>query len=32
LQFKGYGESKPRVENDTPQNKALNRRTEVIIL
>ncbi len=32
LQYKGYGESKPRVENDTPQNKALNRRTEVIIL
>ncbi|MBC8475315.1 MAG: PD40 domain-containing protein [Bacteroidetes bacterium] len=32
LKYKGYGESKPRVENDTPQNKALNRRTEVIIL
>jgi len=32
LQYKGYGESNPRVENDTPQNKALNRRTEVIIL
>ena len=32
LSYKGYGENKPRVENDTPQNKALNRRTEVIIL
>ena len=32
LQYKGYGENKPRVENDTPENKALNRRTEVIIL
>ena len=32
LYYKGYGENKPRVKNDTPQNKALNRRTEVIIL
>lgn len=32
LQYKGYGENKPRVENNTPENKALNRRTEVIIL
>ena len=32
LEYKGYGESKPRVENDTPENKAKNRRTEVIIL
>lgn len=32
LAHKGYGEKKPRAENDTPQNKALNRRTEVIIL
>jgi len=32
LEYKGYGESKPRVKNDTPENKAKNRRTEVIIL
>jgi len=32
LKYKGYGESKPRVKNDTAENKALNRRTEVIIL
>jgi outer membrane protein OmpA-like peptidoglycan-associated protein len=32
LTFKGYGESKPIVPNDTPENKAKNRRTEVKIL
>jgi outer membrane protein OmpA-like peptidoglycan-associated protein len=29
LSFKGYGETKPIAPNDTPQNKAKNRRTEV---
>ena len=28
----GYGESKPQVANDTPENKQLNRRTEIKIL
>lgn len=32
LEYKGYGEKKPRVENNSPENKALNRRTEVTIL
>ena len=27
----GYGEDRPIVENNTPENKALNRRIEVII-
>ena len=27
----GYGEDRPIVENDTPENKALNRRIEVIV-
>jgi outer membrane protein OmpA-like peptidoglycan-associated protein len=28
LQYKGYGDSVPKVANDTPENKAKNRRTE----
>ncbi len=28
LSYKGYAETKPKVPNDTPENKALNRRTE----
>ncbi len=31
LSYKGYGESKPIVANDTAENKAKNRRTEVKI-
>ena len=27
----GYGEDRPRVENDTPANKALNRRIDIVI-
>ena len=32
LKWKGYGESQPQVPNDTPENKQLNRRTEIKIL
>ena len=32
LSFKGYGDSKPKVPNDTPENKAKNRRTELKII
>lgn len=32
LSYKGYGETMPRAKNDTPENKALNRRTEVKII
>lgn len=28
LAFKGYAETKPKVPNDTPEHKAMNRRTE----
>lgn len=28
LMYRGYGDSKPKVPNDTPENKAKNRRTE----
>ncbi|WP_294669722.1 OmpA family protein [uncultured Fluviicola sp.] len=31
LEAKGYGETKPKAENDTPENKAKNRRTEFLI-
>jgi outer membrane protein OmpA-like peptidoglycan-associated protein/tetratricopeptide (TPR) repeat protein len=31
LTFKGFGETKPVVANDTPENKQLNRRTEIEI-
>lgn len=32
LKYTGYGETKPRAENNSPENKALNRRTEVKII
>lgn len=32
LRYKGYGDSKPKVPNDTPENKAKNRRTEFKII
>lgn len=32
LEYKGYGDSVPKVANDTPENKARNRRTEFKIL
>ncbi len=32
LKFTGYGETKPRAENNSDKNKALNRRTEVKII
>ena len=32
LEYKGYGDSVPKVANDTPENKAKNRRTEFKIL
>lgn len=32
IEFKGFGESQPRVPNDTAANRALNRRTEFQIL
>lgn len=32
LTFKGYGESQPIAENNTPDNKQLNRRTEIKII
>ncbi|MNF07304.1 Photosystem I chlorophyll a apoprotein A2 [compost metagenome] len=31
LESKGYGESKPKVANDTAENKAKNRRTDFLI-
>lgn len=32
LSYRGYGDSKPKVPNDTPENKAKNRRTEMKVL
>jgi outer membrane protein OmpA-like peptidoglycan-associated protein len=32
LVYKGYGESQPMAENNTPENKQLNRRTEIKII
>jgi outer membrane protein OmpA-like peptidoglycan-associated protein len=32
LSSKGYGESKPFVSNDTPENRQLNRRVEFMIV
>lgn len=31
IQAKGYGEARPLVNNDTPENKALNRRIEIVV-
>ena len=31
ISFKGFGESKPLVANDSEKNKAINRRTEFFI-
>jgi outer membrane protein OmpA-like peptidoglycan-associated protein len=31
-EIKPYGESKPRVPNDTPENKQINRRVEITVL
>ena len=31
ITWKGYGSSKPCASNDTPENRAKNRRTEMII-
>jgi outer membrane protein OmpA-like peptidoglycan-associated protein len=32
LSYKGYADTKPRAPNDTPENKAKNRRTEFRVL
>ena len=32
LTFRGFGETKPKAPNDTPENMAKNRRTEFIVL
>jgi outer membrane protein OmpA-like peptidoglycan-associated protein len=32
LSYKGYGDAKPKAPNDTPENKAKNRRTELKVL
>lgn len=32
LAYKGYGDTKPKVPNDSPENKAKNRRTEFRVL
>jgi outer membrane protein OmpA-like peptidoglycan-associated protein len=32
LRYKGYGTTKPVVPNDSPENRALNRRTEMLII
>jgi len=29
---RGYGETRPIVTNDTPENRALNRRIEIVVL
>jgi len=31
IQAKGFGEARPLVNNDTPENKALNRRIEIVV-
>ncbi len=32
LTYKGYGDTRPKVLNDTPENRALNRRTEFKVI
>jgi outer membrane protein OmpA-like peptidoglycan-associated protein len=32
ITYKGYGDTKPKAPNDTPENKAKNRRTELKVL
>ncbi len=32
ITYEGYGESRPLVKNDTPENKQMNRRVELLIL
>ena len=32
ISYKGYADSKPKVPNDSPENKAINRRTELKII
>jgi outer membrane protein OmpA-like peptidoglycan-associated protein len=32
LSYKGYGDTKPKAPNDSPENKAKNRRTELKVL
>ncbi len=32
LRYKGYGNTKPVATNDSPENRALNRRTEMLII
>jgi outer membrane protein OmpA-like peptidoglycan-associated protein len=32
ISYKGYGDTKPKAPNDTPENKAKNRRTELKVL
>jgi len=31
IQAEGHGETRPLVANDTPENKALNRRIELVV-
>jgi outer membrane protein OmpA-like peptidoglycan-associated protein len=31
IEAKGFGEERPMVNNDTPENKTLNRRIEIIV-
>ena len=32
LSYKGYASTRPLVANDTPENKAKNRRTELVVV
>jgi len=32
LSFRGYAETRPKVPNDSPENKAKNRRTEFKVI